>query len=83
MLTCVSLCVLLGVPRVIHFHAQSDPAVVAKLKAAMGLALLHTSKYKQAARKFVDVNAELGMSYTDVLAPQVWGGTPFESMTRP
>mmetsp|Transcript_5331 Transcript_5331/g.11649 ORF Transcript_5331/g.11649 Transcript_5331/m.11649 type:complete len:465 (+) Transcript_5331:170-1564(+) len=48
----------------------ADPVVMAKLRAAAGLAFLQSRKYKQAARKFVEVNAELGSSYSDVLAPQ-------------
>lgn len=49
---------------------QQDPIVVAKLKAAAGLAFLDGKKYKAAARKFVEVNPDLGSDYSDVIAPQ-------------
>ncbi|CAN8267884.1 unnamed protein product [Cochlearia groenlandica] len=47
-----------------------DPIVVAKLRCASGLAQLDLKKYKLAARKFLDVNPELGNSYNEVIAPQ-------------
>ncbi|CAN8254067.1 unnamed protein product [Cochlearia groenlandica] len=47
-----------------------DPVVVAKLRCASGLAHLEVNKYKLAARKFLDVNPELGNSYNEVIAPQ-------------
>ncbi|GAX78667.1 hypothetical protein CEUSTIGMA_g6105.t1 [Chlamydomonas eustigma] len=55
----------------------TDPVVMGKIRAAAGLSFLQTKKYKQAAKKFVEVNPELGTSYNDVLAPQdvaVYGG---------
>eukprot|EP00898_Chlorokybus_atmophyticus_P005592 jgi/Chlat1/6033/Chrsp4S06328 len=55
----------------------ADPVVLAKLRCAAGLAHLESKKYKLAARKFVDVNFELGTNYTEVIAPQdvaVYGG---------
>ncbi|CAA7023005.1 unnamed protein product [Microthlaspi erraticum] len=47
-----------------------EPIVVAKLRCASGLAHLELKKYKLAARKFLDVNPELGNSYNEVIAPQ-------------
>ncbi|KAH0912502.1 hypothetical protein HID58_035823 [Brassica napus] len=47
-----------------------DPIVAAKLRCASGLAHLELKKYKLAARKFLDVNPELGSSYNEVIAPQ-------------
>lgn len=47
-----------------------DPVVVAKLRCASGLAHLEVKKYKLAARKFLEVNPELGNSYNEVIAPQ-------------
>ena len=58
----------------VHLPPQADPLVSAKLRSASGLALLHAKKFKLAARKFLEVNAELGSSYSHVLAPQVGGG---------
>mmetsp|Transcript_29356 Transcript_29356/g.56342 ORF Transcript_29356/g.56342 Transcript_29356/m.56342 type:complete len:415 (-) Transcript_29356:242-1486(-) len=54
-----------------------DPLVLAKLRSAAGLAALENKKYTMAARKFVEVNAELGTNYRDVISPQdvaVYGG---------
>lgn len=48
----------------------SDSLAGAKLKAASGLALLDSRKYKLAARKFVDVAPELAGNYSDVIAAQ-------------
>jgi COP9 signalosome complex subunit 1 len=47
-----------------------EPMVNAKLRCASGLAHLELKKYKLAARKFLDVNPELGNSYNEVIAPQ-------------
>ncbi|XP_010523727.1 PREDICTED: COP9 signalosome complex subunit 1 [Tarenaya hassleriana] len=47
-----------------------DPIMVAKLRCASGLAHLEVRKYKLAARKFLEVNPELGNSYNEVIAPQ-------------
>ncbi|PAN51940.1 hypothetical protein GQ55_9G641800 [Panicum hallii var. hallii] len=47
-----------------------DPIIVAKLRAAAGLANLETKKYKLAARKFVETGIELGNNYSEVIAPQ-------------
>ncbi|XP_057826657.2 COP9 signalosome complex subunit 1 [Cryptomeria japonica] len=47
-----------------------DALLLAKLKCAAGLAHLHASKYKLAARKFVETSFELGNNYTEVIAPQ-------------
>ncbi|XP_052147725.1 COP9 signalosome complex subunit 1 [Oryza glaberrima] len=47
-----------------------DPIIVAKLRAAAGLAYLATKKYKLAARKFVETGHELGNTYSEVIAPQ-------------
>ncbi|GLC42921.1 hypothetical protein PLESTB_001814700 [Pleodorina starrii] len=46
----------------------SDPVVSAKLRAASGLHLLHSKKFKAAARKFCEVSPDLGSSYADVIA---------------
>lgn len=50
-------------------EVQQDQVVLAKLRAAAGLAFIHNKKYKLAARKFVEVSAELGTSYSDVISP--------------
>ncbi|KAJ7544309.1 hypothetical protein O6H91_09G073400 [Diphasiastrum complanatum] len=47
-----------------------DPAILAKLRCAAGLASLESKKYKLAARKFVETNFELGSSFSEVIAPQ-------------
>ncbi|XP_047329247.1 COP9 signalosome complex subunit 1-like [Impatiens glandulifera] len=47
-----------------------DPITSAKLRAASGMALLEVKKYKQAARKFLEVGFELGNNYAEVIAPQ-------------
>ncbi|GFY92607.1 COP9 signalosome complex subunit 1 [Actinidia rufa] len=47
-----------------------EPITVAKLRAAAGLALLETKKYKLAARKFLETSPELGNNYSEVIAPQ-------------
>ncbi|MCO5556893.1 hypothetical protein L7F22_010447 [Adiantum nelumboides] len=47
-----------------------EPQVVAKLRVAAGLAFLENQKYKHAARKFVETSSDLGVSYTEVIAPQ-------------
>ncbi|CAL1379373.1 unnamed protein product [Linum trigynum] len=47
-----------------------DPTTIAKLKCASGLAHLDMTKYKLAARKFLEVGPELGNSYNEVIAPQ-------------
>jgi len=64
---------------------QLEPSVVAKLRAASGLAHLDGGKFKQAALKFVAMKCEVGkennqpimknvhpddLSYNDVIAPQ-------------
>ncbi|KXZ46324.1 hypothetical protein GPECTOR_45g94 [Gonium pectorale] len=46
----------------------SEAAQLAQLRAASGLQLLHSRKYKQAARKFCEVGPDLGTSYSDVLS---------------
>uniref|UniRef100_A0A287TP26 Uncharacterized protein n=1 Tax=Hordeum vulgare subsp. vulgare TaxID=112509 RepID=A0A287TP26_HORVV len=47
-----------------------DAAIVAKLRAAAGLANLETKKYKLAACKFLETGPELGSNYSEVIAPQ-------------
>mmetsp|Transcript_27249 Transcript_27249/g.45593 ORF Transcript_27249/g.45593 Transcript_27249/m.45593 type:complete len:412 (-) Transcript_27249:404-1639(-) len=49
-----------------------DPVVLAKLRCAAGLAGLENKKYKVAARKFVEVHAELlsKNNYSEVISPQ-------------
>ncbi|KAG8073169.1 hypothetical protein GUJ93_ZPchr0006g46247 [Zizania palustris] len=47
-----------------------EPIIVAKLRAAAGLAYLATKKYKFAARKFVETGPELGSNYSEVITPQ-------------
>ncbi|XBH96721.1 hypothetical protein VPH35_087052 [Triticum aestivum] len=47
-----------------------DAVIVAKLRAAAGLANLETKKYKLAARKFLETGPELGSNYSEVIAPQ-------------
>ncbi len=55
---------------------QGDPVVLAKLAAAAGLNLLLSKRYKLAARKLLEVTADLGSAYSDVLAMQVrWRGS--------
>ncbi|MCO5576318.1 hypothetical protein L7F22_030127 [Adiantum nelumboides] len=49
---------------------NQEPQVVAKLRVAAGLAFLENQKYKHAARKFVETSSDLGVSYTEVIAPQ-------------
>mmetsp|Transcript_2399 Transcript_2399/g.3835 ORF Transcript_2399/g.3835 Transcript_2399/m.3835 type:complete len:439 (-) Transcript_2399:52-1368(-) len=48
---------------------QQDPAIMDKLKCAAGLANLANGKYKIAARKFLEVSADLDNAYSDVIAP--------------
>ena len=48
---------------------QKDSVVMDKLKCAAGLANLANGKYKVAARKFLEVSAELDSTYSDVIAP--------------
>ncbi|KAG2424834.1 hypothetical protein HXX76_014255 [Chlamydomonas incerta] len=47
---------------------SNDSVIMAKLRAASGINLLHSRKYKQAARKFCEVSPDLGTTYSDVLA---------------
>uniref|UniRef100_A0A7S3R7C1 PCI domain-containing protein n=1 Tax=Dunaliella tertiolecta TaxID=3047 RepID=A0A7S3R7C1_DUNTE len=49
---------------------QSDPVALAKITASSGLALMHSKRYKQAARKFTEVSVELGTTFNNVIAPQ-------------
>eukprot|EP00250_Pteridium_aquilinum_P024369 c28980_g1_i1 orf=202-1587(-) len=49
---------------------NQEPQVVAKLRVDAGLAYLENQKYKLAARKFVDTSFDLGVTYTEVIAPQ-------------
>ncbi|KAM0843289.1 hypothetical protein ACQ4PT_057807 [Festuca glaucescens] len=49
---------------------ELDPIVIAKLRAAAGVAYLETKKYKLAARKFLETGPELGSNYSEVIAPQ-------------
>jgi len=48
----------------------TDQVVVAKLRAAAGLAALENGKYKLAARKLVEVHNDLGGSYCSVVSAQ-------------
>eukprot|EP00227_Mantoniella_beaufortii_P016540 CAMPEP_0197578268 /NCGR_PEP_ID=MMETSP1326-20131121/2559_1 /TAXON_ID=1155430 /ORGANISM="Genus nov. species nov., Strain RCC2288" /LENGTH=421 /DNA_ID=CAMNT_0043141437 /DNA_START=178 /DNA_END=1439 /DNA_ORIENTATION=- len=48
----------------------SEPAVLAKLGCAAGLAALESRKYKMAARKFTELAVELEDSYSEVISPQ-------------
>ncbi|EOA33064.1 hypothetical protein CARUB_v10016397mg [Capsella rubella] len=47
-----------------------DPIVVAKLRCALGLALLELKNYKLAACKFLEVDPELENSYNEIIAPE-------------
>ncbi|KAF8413109.1 hypothetical protein HHK36_001085 [Tetracentron sinense] len=47
-----------------------DPVTIPKLRCAAGLAHLEASKYKLAARKFLETGVELGNNYAEVIAPQ-------------
>lgn len=47
--------------------------MVAKLSAASGLSMLASKRYKQAARKLLEVTGDLGAHFNDVLAMQVRG----------
>jgi len=49
--------------------SASDRVVIAKLNAASGLANLDSRKYKQAAKKFLEVSPDLGNHFNDVIAP--------------
>ncbi|XP_051183650.1 COP9 signalosome complex subunit 1 [Lolium perenne] len=49
---------------------ELEPIVIAKLRAAAGIAYLETKKYKLAARKFLETGPELGSNYSEVIAPQ-------------
>lgn len=54
-----------------------DPLLVAQLRVAAGLAHLHAKKYKLAARKFLEVSADLGSGYNEIISPQdvaLYGG---------
>eukprot|EP01105_Mastigella_eilhardi_P006525 TRINITY_DN18069_c0_g1_i1.p1 TRINITY_DN18069_c0_g1~~TRINITY_DN18069_c0_g1_i1.p1 ORF type:complete len:495 (-),score=175.78 TRINITY_DN18069_c0_g1_i1:91-1554(-) len=54
-----------------------DLPLLAKLKTAGALADLAMKSYKQAARKFLECPAELGSSFSEVIAPEdvaVYGG---------
>ncbi|KAJ7962317.1 COP9 signalosome complex subunit 1 [Quillaja saponaria] len=47
-----------------------DPATIAMLRCAAGLANLEAKKYKLAARKFLETGQVLGNNYNEVIAPQ-------------
>lgn len=49
---------------------NQEPQVIAKLRVDAGLGYLESKKYKLAARKFVDTSFDLGVTYTEVIAPQ-------------
>jgi COP9 signalosome complex subunit 1 len=49
--------------------SASDRIVIAKLNAASGLANLDSRKYKQAAKKFLEVSPDLANHFNDVVAP--------------
>eukprot|EP00803_Ostreobium_quekettii_P008074 evm.model.scf_194.2 EVM.evm.TU.scf_194.2 scf_194:11876-18216(-) len=58
-------------------EVQKDKDVNAKVNCMGGLLQLESTKYKLAARKFVEVDAELGSKYCEVIAPQdvaIYGG---------
>lgn len=44
----------------------TDPVLIAKLKVASGLSFLANKKYNIAARKFLEVTADLGSNYLEV-----------------
>lgn len=48
----------------------SDPALQGKVIAVDALALLHTRKYKAAARRFTSIASELGNSFSEVITAQ-------------
>ena len=53
------------------------PSLVSQLKAASGLALLESKKYKMAARRFCETPPELGSEFASVIAAQdiaLYGG---------
>jgi len=55
----------------------SDKITLAKIKVCGGLGHLEGRRYKQAARKFIETEFELGNNFTDVIAPRdvaVYGG---------
>eukprot|EP01027_Heterolobosea_sp_BB2_P003518 GEZU01005325.1.p2 GENE.GEZU01005325.1~~GEZU01005325.1.p2 ORF type:complete len:313 (-),score=116.68 GEZU01005325.1:32-970(-) len=47
-----------------------DPIIQAKLKCAAGLANLDGKKYKQAARKFLEIGVDLGSNFSEVMSAQ-------------
>jgi len=54
-----------------------DPLATAKLRCASGLTALASKKYKQAARKLVEISPDLGSQYSEVFAAQdvaIYGG---------
>ena len=51
-------------------EVTSDPLVFGKVQAVDALALLHTRKYKSAARRFTSIGLELGNSYSEVITAQ-------------
>lgn len=50
--------------------SSSDKPTMAKFKAAAGLADMMSFSYKAAARRFLEVNSDMGNSFNDVLAPE-------------
>lgn len=48
----------------------SDPALLSMLRLAAGLTHLEAKKYKQAARKFLEVSAEHAASYQEIASAQ-------------
>jgi len=55
----------------------SDALLMAKLKVASGLTLLDSKKYKLAARKFLEVSAEFGSGFNEIVSAQdvaLYGG---------
>lgn len=47
-----------------------DPTVMGKVQAVDALALLHSRKYKSAARRFTSIGLELGNSFSEVITAQ-------------
>ena len=48
----------------------SDPVLLGKVVAVDALALLHSRKYKAAARRFTSISSELGNSFSEVITAQ-------------
>jgi len=57
--------------------SEQDPVTTSKLRVCSALANLDARKYKNAARKFLEVGPELAANFTEVISPQdiaIYGG---------